>query len=259
MIQRFKENFNTEAGARTKDMFVRSLAVIGFFAILFVGLWGTVQVVKVAPQAFSTLAAVTTSLTQTFFSADTEEGQEGNAEEASSSNQTEESTTPNENVSGNEENTQGTAQALTPGERVDNVFPINDSRAPSNPNGEPDLVARILSVGEINSAGVFVPKDSITVGNKGAVMFEVQNNGTKTSDTWVFNAVLPTFPMHIFHSQTQQALNPGEKIQYTLGFDQIDYNKKEGVVTINVDPAGSMKESNENNNIAQRVLKIISN
>ncbi len=148
---------------------------------------------------------------------------------------------------------------LTAGERVDQILPISDSRYLSDQSGRVDLVVNIIDTGIINSDNVFVPTSPISATkHKGAIRFSVTNIGSKTSDKWTFNTVLPTFPMHIFHSTGQKALNPGDRIDFTLGFDQLNQDLSEGVITVNVDPSGSIyNEINRNNNIAQVTIKIV--
>src|SRR3989344_5219558 len=131
------------------------------------------------------------------------------------------------------------------------VTPMSDSKAKS------DLSARIVSLGTLDASGAYTVGQSVRAGSRAAVRFEIENVGTKTAEFWSFNAVLPTSPYFIFHSETQPRLAPGDKIQYTLGFDQIDKAATGGVVTINVDPANSIPESSEDNNIATGTYTII--
>ena len=52
-----------------------------------------------------------------------------------------------------------------------------------------------------------------------SVQFTVQNVGTNVAPAgWNFNASLPTSPTYTYTSPAQQALYPGDKIVYTLGF-----------------------------------------
>ena len=330
-------------GEQMKSLLIQGLAVIGFIAILFVGLWGTVKVVKLAPSVLSNLAAVTSftsvfvpneritiNTTNTLVASDTEfeltwkhsgkpengtytfsyackEGltfetpKEGGVYEEvgcdspysfsndtnplfltpisqvsrfvdvpiiiTSVNESGESTTLddsfltviNEAVSGSSLSPTDTnsESQLTRGEQTDEVFPISDSRTVSDTSGRVDLVVRIIDVGTIDTHDTFTAAASINIKDKGAIRFSVTNAGSKTSDNWTFNAVLPTFPMHIFHSTGQKALNPGDRIDFTLGFDQLNRDLTEGVITINVDPSGSISnELNRDNNIAQATFKI---
>jgi len=333
-------------GERMKSTLIRGLAVVGFIAILLVGLWGTVQVVKLAPRVFSNLASVT-SFTSVFVPKETitintpnslissgttfelmwnhvgkpksgaytfayacKEGlsfqipKEGEAPEEilcdspftfsyentslfltpisavtrfvdvpiiiTSLNELGESTTlddsfltvVNESVSGSslplpESETANTQNQLTQGKKKDEVFPISDSRSSSDANGRVDLKVNIINTGTVGSDGTFTATSSINFTGKGAIQFSVTNIGSKTSDNWTFNAVLPTFPMHIFHSTNQKALAPGDRIDFTLGFDQLNKELTEGVITINVDPTESIhNESNRDNNIAQTTIII---
>ena len=128
----------------------------------------------------------------------------------------------------------------------------------SNQNGQVDLIVRIIDTGVIDANNVFTPTSSFKVTDQGAIRFSVTNIGSKTSDNWTFNAVLPTFPMHIFHSTSQNALAPGDRIDFTLGFNQLSPRLTQGVITINVDPTGSIRnEFNRDNNIVQATITII--
>ena len=225
---------------KIKSVLIRGLAVIGFFSILFGGLWGTVQVVKSIPQILSTIAAVSTSITSIFIA---------NEDTVSTSSETEPI-----DVSKNETRNETRNTERVAGEREDNVFPVT-SITVSNPQGEPDLAVTILATGIIDEQNNFLPTDSISRTKRGAVTFEIRNIGTKESGSWTFNAVLPTFPMQIFHSKAQKSLLPGDRIEFTLGFDQIT-NLPDGVITINADPTGSIKEISEENNIRQKTITI---
>ena len=153
------------------------------------------------------------------------------------------------------EGTPATPPAATkrsPGTPTTTVRPISGNQV-SNPNGFIDLAPHIIEVGLVDkSTGAFVatttPNRSLFT-HRVAVRFAVENLGTKTSDQWTFNAVLPTFPSHIFSSPAQQALGPGDRIEYTLSFDSF-VDADEGVLTINVDPTSRVfNEPNKANNI----------
>lgn len=73
--------------------------------------------------------------------------------------------------------------------------------------GSPDLSVRIISTAP-------------TYNGRTNVVFEIQNVGTNVAHSgWSFNAILPTSPTYTYTSPAQQALYPGDKIVYTLGFD----------------------------------------
>jgi len=141
--------------------------------------------------------------------------------------------------------------------------------------GLPDLAVRIISI---------MPQ-----GSRYSMQFEVANNGTNVAATgWMFTAQLPMQPTYTFTSAPQQALRPGDKIVYTMGFDMpynygndyryddcdrwddnddewydyncdysypYDYNYDSNrVVTVTVNPFGSLYEINRGNNTASQSL-----
>ncbi len=119
----------------------------------------------------------------------------------------------------------------------------------SNPNGNIDLTAIILETGYINTTTLaFVAAKEVKPDQRAAIRFEIVNIGSKAAKDWTFAAVLPTFPGYIFQSNTQQTLNPGDRVQFTLGFDSI-LKKTENEFIINVDPIGSVQETDKTNNI----------
>jgi hypothetical protein len=88
----------------------------------------------------------------------------------------------------------------------------NTTYVPSNHTtnlyGTADLAVRILSVNSLSSQQGRV-----------AVQFEISNVGTNVAPAgWMFSATLPVGYSYIYNSQTQQALYPGDRIVYTLGF-----------------------------------------
>lgn len=146
--------------------------------------------------------------------------------------------------------------ARTAGPSTTQTFPINASGTGgvSNPNGYVDLAVNVIQVGTVNNAtGVFTASSTPSLaalagGNRIAVEFEIENDGTKTSPQFDFDAVLPTIPIDIFTSPEQPALAPGDRIDYTLGFDSFN-SSGTGTFVVNADPTNSINESNKNNNI----------
>lgn len=144
------------------------------------------------------------------------------------------------------------------GSETRNVYTVTTAGRESNPSGRMDLSVTILGTGVIDPAtNIFTAGSSIRRGGKGAVRFVVENLGDKTVPNWYFNAVTPTYPMYIYTSDMQPELGPGDRIEYTLGFDLADGAATGGVFTINVDPANSLgNELSENNNIARATFQI---
>jgi hypothetical protein len=145
----------------------------------------------------------------------------------------------------------------TPGKTSESTYTLTSPKPSTPVNAQPDLTVKVLAVGTIDpSTNVFTVKSEVSTGERAAIKFEIINIGTKKADGWTFNAVLPTFPSHIFHSDTQLPLTPGDKIEFTLGFDQIDVSQNTAVITIYADPTNSINESNKENNLAQAKLTI---
>ena len=138
------------------------------------------------------------------------------------------------------------------------ITPINGS-TPSNPNGFVDLRARLIEVGVVDkTTGEFTASSTPNtkmIGKRVAARFAVENIGTRTSDQWTFNAVLPTFPSHIYSSPTQPALGPNDRIEFTLGFDSFEEDG-EGDLVVNVDPVNRINESNKENNVLRTTITV---
>ncbi|MBI3573909.1 hypothetical protein HY090_02565 [Candidatus Kaiserbacteria bacterium] len=146
---------------------------------------------------------------------------------------------------------------VTPGPSTSQTYPVSGSSAQvSNPNGRVDLTARVLEVGVVDkNTGAFTasstPSRGVTSSSglyRIAVKFAIENIGTKTSPQFDFAAVLPTLPSYVFNSPMQQELAPGDRIEFTLGFDSVDQSGT-STFTVNVDPSGRINESNKDNNI----------
>jgi hypothetical protein len=85
----------------------------------------------------------------------------------------------------------------------------------ANLYGYADLAVRITSINSLSS-----------VQGRVAVQFEVENIGTNVAAAgWMFNATLPVGYAYTYSSATQQALYPGDKIVYTLGFSSTYQNQ----------------------------------
>lgn len=224
----------------------RIAGIAGFVAIIGIGIWGSLAIAKNTPGALSALASAITSFTSVFIPAGSENpAPAAPTDEVSATVPavTEPITTP----------TVTTPAPRAPGPSTSTTLPITGA-APvvSNPNGYVDLSVRIIEQGVVDKGSdTFTASSSPNRADQTrrvAVRFAIENLGTKTSPQFTFNAVLPTYPGNIFSSPTQQALGPGDRIEFTLGFDSIA-DTDTGVFTVNVDPAGSINEPTKANNI----------
>lgn len=137
---------------------------------------------------------------------------------------------------------------------------VQISGATSSPalSGLPDLNVTINAVGYLATSSVdsFVASTTVPSGMRPAVRFSIKNTGTNTTGPWRFSASIPTQVAYLYQSQPQQSLNPGDSIDYTLGFDQATRGADKMIsVTANFDRA--IVESNPDNNSASGVLTIL--
>jgi len=147
----------------------------------------------------------------------------------------------------------------TPGPTASSTYLINGTAA-QVPSGLPDFIVVIKNVGYLatSSADSFVASSSVPSGSRPAVSFSIKNVGTNVAGSWRFSASIPTQTSYIFQSQPQQALAPGDSIDYVLGFDQANKGSGQMIsVTANFDHA--VTESNSNNNSASTNITILGN
>lgn len=116
--------------------------------------------------------------------------------------------------------------------------------------GKADLSVKITDTGIINKNTLQFTKTSvISSTDRVGVKFEVQNIGDKISGVWNFSATLPSLTSPTYQSNSQISLKPGDKIEFTLGFDNpTTYGTNN--VTINIDPSNYISEILESNNTA---------
>lgn len=147
----------------------------------------------------------------------------------------------------------------TPGPQTGGTYPIGGTGSVPL-SGLPDFVVTINAIGYLatSSATSFVPSTTVPAGARPAVSFTIKNIGTNVTGTWRFSASIPTQTSYLYQSIPQQSLNPGDSIDYTLGFDQaIRGTNKTISVTANYDNA--VAESNGNNNSAAASITILGN
>lgn len=151
---------------------------------------------------------------------------------------------PTGNVAGADTNTGSTNTGNTGGGIVRSV-PVTTTYFPtSDPNGTVDLEVIYLGVGSLDNNNEFSYRLTLDNDRRGALRFQVKNIGTKTSDDWEFEAVLPTDPESKYASPEQNGLRPNERAIITLGFDNLGDARDEEV---EVEISGG-DDDNDNNN-----------
>ena len=149
--------------------------------------------------------------------------------------------------------------APAPGKETSGVYPFGGATTTAAaPGGLPDLVVDITAVGYLatTSADSFVASSTVPAGSRPAVKFVIKNIGAGTAGPWRWSASIPTQTAYVYQSQTQQALYPGDSIEYTLGFDQANKGANQTIsITANFDRA--IPESNTQNDSASAKLTIL--
>lgn len=107
--------------------------------------------------------------------------------------------------------------------------------------GPADLSVRILNI------------NADPYGN-GMIEFDIANNGGSSTGVWYFQVSLPTNTGYTYFSPPQKSLAPGDHIVNTLQFSQI--SQYGGIISVQVDPANMVPETNKGNNYASQQVGI---
>ncbi len=234
---------------------INGLAVVGFVALVIAGIWLAVYSTRFVPTIVNRIGGAAVYLGSVFTPAD--------EPTLSVVPTTTASTTISFGTSSSTISTPITPARTNPikttaGERTNSIYQIGGATTTNALSGLPDLVVNLGSVGYMasSSADSFVATSTMQSNNRPAIKFTVKNIGTNKSGQWRFSASIPTQSSYLYYSPFQQSLNPGDSIDYTLGFDQpIAGSNKMISVTANFDHA--IGESNTNNNSASASVTII--
>ncbi|MDO8624086.1 MAG: CARDB domain-containing protein [bacterium] len=243
----------------TNEAVLRGLAIVGFIALVGLGIWLAIYSARFVPATMNRLGAAAVALTSIF--------RPGDASLSVVPNNTSTTTLPfafgNSTATSTATTTPpkpstGSNSGTKPGQQTGGTYPIGGS-ASSTPFGQPDLVTSILAVGYLASSTTdsFVATSTVPAHGRAAVKFLIKNVGTNIiSAGWRFSASIPTQSAYIFQSQSQQGLNPSDSIEYILGFDQANPGNNQ-TISITADFDRLVGESNENNNSASANLIIL--
>jgi hypothetical protein len=86
----------------------------------------------------------------------------------------------------------------------------------SDPRGSTDLAVRLVAVGTVSATDQFTPKTTLTRNARNAVIIEVMNLGTKTSERWGGKIDLPGDST--YELSDQKPLRPQERAVFTVRF-----------------------------------------
>jgi len=240
------------AGARHAA--INGLAVVGFVALLFIGITLAIYAARTLPETASRLGAANVYFASIFGD---DEGDndlevvpgESVPFEDERNDEDEDTATTTDPVVSDDDTTPSTpVQPTTPGQpttpRVVAV-PVPGTR---NLYGKADLSIRLVEVGYLRTSSTdsFVKASRVPEDERPAFKFRVTNTGTNESGKWQFEAKLPTRPSYTYKSRDQVSLMPGQFADFTLGYDRP--RDGENDITIEIDTGKDVNESNESNN-----------
>lgn len=247
-------------GISSRQAAINGLAVVGFVALVAAGIWLAVHSTRFVPTVVSRVGGAAVYLGSVFTSA---------SEPALLvvPTQTAPTTISLDEVGPTIDETDASSAPITPilpqqtaptaGKKTGGAYQIGE--APTNVlSGLPDLVVNISAIGYLatTSADSFVASSTVPSDSRPAVRFTIKNIGTNRSGEWRFSASIPTQTSYIYQSLPQQSLNPGDSIDYTLGFDQANRGSGQTIsITANFDRA--IAESSTDNNDASAHLTIL--
>ncbi|MBI4088697.1 hypothetical protein HY415_01225 [Candidatus Kaiserbacteria bacterium] len=243
-----------EQTVSNRTVMVNTLAIVGFVALIGASMWLAVYSARYVPEVVTRFGSAAVYLGSVF-----------NPSTASLSvvpTPTATTTIPSTEVSSTPSKPAAPAEAkpapTTPGEKTTSVVQISGAAATNALTGLPDLVVTIKAIGYLatSSADSFIATSTVPSGRRPAVSFTIKNVGTNASGSWRFSATIPTQSFFLYQSQPQQSLNPGDSIDYTLGFDQATAGADKMIsITANFDR--TVAELNLDNNSASTKLTIL--
>ncbi len=185
------------ASRNYRDTLLRGIALLGLIVVLVLGAWGIILLAFNLP---SFLGGVSDSVSGLFTRGDEE---------------------PEVIIDEEPE----VPTVVTPSQPVTPTRPTT----PTTPN-QPSYVYTPAAVAAPQLYGYADLKVTILsvvpAGNRYVMQFMVENAGTNVAYSgWNFNAILPLNTQYTYQAPGQQALNPGDRIVYTLGFDRPYYNQ----------------------------------
>ena len=251
-----------ESTSTTRQTVINGLAIAGFIALIILGIWLAVYSTRYVPKVVNRIGAAAVYLGSVFTPADEPSLSVVPVPTASTTipfgtpaTTTPVATTPTPTTP----KPKPATVPVTAGPATSGTYPMGGTTpSPVAPSGLPDFIVTINTVGYLatTSADSFIASSTVPAGSRPAVRFTIKNVGTNVTGSWRFSASIPTQSAYIYQSQPQQALMPGDSIDYTLGFDQANRGSGQMIsITANFDNA--VAESNASNNSAAASITIL--
>jgi len=231
---------------------VNALAIVGFIALIIIGIALAISAARYAPKLTSKLGGAAVSLSSIFHpNSDNASLQVVTATSTLPFTDTSTATSSLSTATSSASGTGSTGTKPSTGTTSGTKYVTVTTTTTVAPYGDPDLTVTITDVGYLrtkNDTDTFVASNSASSGRDGAVKFTVKNIGTNVTGSWKFQAILPTSSSNsTFTSPTQDSLQPGESVDFVLGFQHTRSDNDRDIV-IKVDSAKTVDESDEGNN-----------
>lgn len=244
--------------SQTRKAAVGGLAVVGFIALILIGIATAIYAATYLPKAISKLGAANVYLSSLVQPGSTDDGQLQAVNPPSTVYEPAPTATTSLPIYTPAQPT--TPTPTTGGPSYTPAPTPTYTRVPVvvTPTyyGLADLITTITSVGYLRNNGdtnSFVAANSVPRGYQGAVRFVVANRGTNISDSWSFEARLPG-TNGTYRSATQRSLKPGDSIVFTMGFDSSESGSE--TIRIEADANDRVNESNESNNTDTETIRL---
>lgn len=248
-------HMNTEqTSTPIRQTAINGLAIAGFVALVAAGIWLAIYSTRFVPTAVNGVGAAAVYLGSVLTPTDDASISVAPTTQTTISfgNESSAPTTITTPISPNQ------IIAQTAGEKTSGAYQIGGPTTTNVLSGLPDFVVSIGAAGYLTavSADSFVVSSTVPSGSRPAIKFTIKNIGANRSGGWRFSASIPTQTAYIYQSPLQQSLNPGDRIDYTLGFDQ-PIAGADKIISVIANFDNSVGESNMDNNSASAKLTIL--
>jgi hypothetical protein len=231
---------------------VNALAVVGFIALIIIGIVLAIYSARFIPVAFDRMGSAS-AISSLFKPSDDEPELDVISTGDEISFQPVATSTDSDNDDDDSDSSDTRKPATNTGTKTPVAGPTRTVRVPVTtpapaPYGKADLTVDITAVGYCSSdrPSSFRESRDITDDRNGGVQFRVKNIGTNVSGRWDFTYNVPTSATQRAETD-QRSLNPGDAIEYTLCYEKPKAGDNR-TITVKVDTGRDVNESNENNN-----------
>jgi len=242
-----------------REAATRGLAIVGFIALVALGMWLAIYLSRYVPTAVGRLGSAATYVGSIFIPKASAPHLAVVPPATTTTPVLTAAATSTATTTPPKKRSSGVGYGVTPREpgQQSSTTQTIGAGTPAY-YGLPDLAVTITAVGYMTSSSTdsFVAANTVPHNAIPAVKFTVKNVGTNVAGPWRFSASIPTATDYLYQSVVQQGLNPGDYIDYTLGFSQ-PLTGTDKTITITANYDHSITESTTNNNTATAQVTIL--